>query len=60
MDPNANLAAQIRLARRILDGDESPVDREQSAELLAECVIALDEWIMGGGFLPLAWDKHRG
>jgi hypothetical protein len=55
MDPNANLAAQLRMARRITEGvsgrdyDIADVDR------LAELVLALNEWIARGGFLPAAW-----
>lgn len=49
MDPNANLAEQLRLAR---DPEEWDHD---SGTRLAELVVALDEWIRKGGFLPDAW-----
>lgn len=42
MDPNAVLAE----IRAYVKDDESP---------LAEAVIALDEWMSRGGFLPDAW-----
>jgi hypothetical protein len=53
MDPNANLAEQLQIARRLSEGHESP-----QAERLADLVIALDEWIRIGGFLPDAWDTE--
>jgi len=51
VDPNANLAEQLELARELVD-DENP-----DAARLAELVIALDEWIARGGFLPLRWAR---
>lgn len=63
MDPSANLREQLKLARRLVDGEE-PDDNPVAvgayavdAARLAELVIALDEWIKGGGFLPAPW--HR-
>jgi len=53
MDPNANLEEQIQIASDILSGNED----EQDAERLAELVIALDEWISMGGFLPNIWKE---
>lgn len=51
MDPEANLAEQLRLCERISRGDhdESDVDR------LVELVLSLHEWITRGGFLPARW-----
>lgn len=51
MDPNANLEEQLRLAEAILDEGEE-------GNRLAELVLALDEWIRRGGFLPEAWGKR--
>jgi hypothetical protein len=51
MDPNANLAEQLKLAARILDG-AAP---EEDAERLAELVLALDEWLRRSGGLPREW-----
>lgn len=50
MDPNANLEEQLKLSRALvwLDGG-------RYATRLAELVIALDEWIRKGGFLPARW-----
>lgn len=55
MDPDVNLAKQLRIADRILESDES--DRLGATEL-AELVIALNEWLSRGGFLPAAWRTH--
>ena len=58
MDPNANLDAQIEIARRVVknyqDPDSNGVDQDD-ANQLAELVIALDDWIREGGFLPRKW-----
>lgn len=54
MDPNENLKQQLQMAKDILDG----VHFDQEGEL-AELVLALDEWIMGGGFLPTDWNRPR-
>lgn len=63
MDPDANLSEQLDLAANILteldaEGGTRPPNYESianQAQLLAELVFALDEWITGGGFLPEAW-----
>jgi hypothetical protein len=70
MDPNANLAQQLDIAKRILaliDGDgeisgtAAIADRVIAlAEELAERVEALDHWITGGGFLPERWAEVQG
>ena len=58
MDPNANLDAQIEIARRVVKNYQDPnsngVDQDD-ANQLAELVIALDDWIREGGFLPRKW-----
>ena len=46
MDPNANLLEQLRLA-------------SNQGGRLAELVIALDDWIARGGFLPTRWDPAK-
>ena len=51
MDPNANLAEQLRLADQIQNSEWSNED----AALLAELVEALAAWLESGGFLPEAW-----
>lgn len=67
MDPDANLQEQRALATRIgarsdggmhdgRTGDlRHDVDQMHDALRLAELVLALDEWIAGGGFLPATW-----
>lgn len=51
MDPNDNLSEQLALAELIQRGNCS----EEDYDRLAELVLALDEWIRGGGFLPDVW-----
>jgi hypothetical protein len=53
MDPNANLAEQLRLARYVQRGTATP----REIDRLAELVEALDEWLRGGGVLPTAWER---
>lgn len=53
MDPDANLAEQLRIVQRVNDGKADTDD----AYRLADLVEALHEWIAGGGFLPKAWKK---
>jgi hypothetical protein len=58
MDPNANLAEQIRLARFLQN--EAYIDTRgalNQAERLAALVLALDEWISNSGFIPKEWQK---
>jgi len=53
MDVN-ELLAQIRvLAGRLVNGDMN----EEAAEL-AEKVIAMDEWLTTGGYLPQVWQGN--
>ena len=56
MDPDTNVCEQLSLARRIIVqiDSEKPVDKDE-ANYLAELVLALDEWIRNGGFLPARW-----
>lgn len=56
MDPRANLREQLELARRIVDCNDADVD---DAPRLAELVLALNEWIGMGGFLPPQWTEVR-
>lgn len=58
MDPDANLAEIRRIVARVTWGADS-VDHIHDLERLAELVEALDNWIVGGGFLPTAWPKGR-
>lgn len=58
MDPNANLREQLELALQIVTEDQSPDVLEAAANRLADLVLALDEWIAKGGFLPARWSKR--
>lgn len=75
MDPNSNLAEQLRLCQRLDDRsgacgvckgnvpEAEPCTQShiagslEDAARLAELVLALNEWIMRGGFLPVPWQK---
>lgn len=72
MDPNANLNEQLYLAteiEKILKAcrHDGVMNADQRADIiskglrLAELIGALDEWIIGTGFLPERWtrDKER-
>ena len=66
MDPNANIAEQLDLAAEIL-ADIDRADPEEdidaldavlaNAEKLAQLVLALNQWIATGGFLPERWAR---
>jgi hypothetical protein len=60
MDPNAALAEIRHLAASIRNSASKSVDRAVAAdgERLADMVLALDDWMKRGGFLPADW-KHR-
>lgn len=53
MDPNCNLDEMLQLAKTI--SSDGWVPDPQQAERLAELVVALDGWIMKGGFRPTRW-----
>ncbi len=68
MDPNANLAEQLKLAGRLMclwdacseDGEhtqEQLDDIAHDAIRLGELVLNLNEWIGKGGFLPQRWNR---
>lgn len=52
MDPTANLKEQLELATQLIDTGEDVANRSYR---LAELVLALNEWILKGGFLPTPW-----
>lgn len=56
MDPEANLDEQLLIARKLLDSNAMDLDTEDGLRL-CELVIALNEWIRGGGFLPPQWKQ---
>ncbi len=56
MDPDANLRRQLAIARaavNVEDADDTLVE-------LSELVLALDEWITRGGFMPSRWARASG
>ena len=60
MDPDANLEEQLRIASRLIEAiDNERRIRPDDVEGLASLVLALDEWIRGGGFLPADWHRRR-
>lgn len=54
MDPNENLREQKELAEYLVNRADAT-----KAERLAELVLALDEWVANGGFLPERWYLAR-
>lgn len=56
MDPNATLDRMLSLAALLQDQDDP--DPETGAEL-ATLVLAMNDWIARGGFLPAAWAIGR-
>lgn len=64
MDPDSNLNDQVILAKWIIDMDGEQLTPEAAALLgqqalaLAESVLALNDWISKGGFLPLPWSSR--
>lgn len=59
MDPNANLAEQLRLANAVLAAEsDEPGERDVRLVRLSELVVSLHEWLSGGGFKPDIW-THR-
>jgi hypothetical protein len=59
MDPDANLRRQLAIARAAVTVDGA----DDTLVELSELVLALDEWITMGGFVPARWntvrDAHR-
>ena len=54
MDPNTCLKDILDLAAIVLDGDGHLENHQEYR--LAELVVALSEWMAGGGFVPDVWD----
>ena len=53
MDPDKNLEEQRTLTKWIIEHEGKDCSAESLR--LAELVIALDEWLQGGGFVPKGW-----
>lgn len=61
MDPDATLANIRALVKRRID-EADTLENDEVYDLsneLAEAVLALDEWLIRGGFLPTAWQKGQ-
>lgn len=60
MDPTANLAEQLAIAQGVIDiadrRDTNDINGRDALRL-AELVLALNEWIVKGGFLPEQWKR---
>lgn len=56
MDPNATLKEILEIAERMISVDDRDAGEliEDSLQLV-ELVMALDEWMTKGGFLPEKW-----
>lgn len=55
MDPDANLARQLELAKQIVYECERGIVRDEYAVELAYGFLDLHEWLSRGGFKPKAW-----
>lgn len=59
MDPDDNLRNQLELAEAIIDQyDQYGEVGNYAAFELATLVLALQEWIQRGGYIPFAWRNH--
>lgn len=56
MDPNANLEEMLKLAKRLLE-EEDTRSIVHDSNRLSELVLAMDEWMSRGGFPPKKWEK---
>ena len=56
MDPNMTLIELLVHAYAVQSDDNPTTERE---DRMAELVIALNDWIVGGGFLPINWQFPR-
>lgn len=60
MDPNAALAELVDIARQHqAELDDESRNRHADTGQMADLVLALHEWLTGGGFLPAAWNAGR-
>jgi hypothetical protein len=59
MDPDACLKIVLANVQTVLalEDDEEQTEFQQAAAVLAEHVLALDAWIVAGGFLPERWKR---
>ncbi|QLF83651.1 hypothetical protein SEA_REDWATTLEHOG_148 [Gordonia phage RedWattleHog] len=54
MDPDQLLEAIQRNATQLTERHSA-----EQAETLAQDILALDEWLSKGGFLPKEWARNR-
>lgn len=59
MDPDTNLEEQLELSQEIVDSQETGFNHHEQSWRLAELVLALDEWVKKGGFLPQQWQVKK-
>ena len=60
MDPNANLAEQITIAKTIHSEEiDNLITLAINAGRLAELILSLNEWIQLNGALPDLWKVGR-
>lgn len=62
MDPNVVRDRVVKLAERLVDAEPAHLEWQNlfsSAAELADAVLALDEWLQKGGFLPRGWQGTR-
>lgn len=60
MDPDRCLADLLGEARQVLADDANVEVHADSAVEMAASILALHDWLAGGGFLPAAWASGRG
>jgi hypothetical protein len=53
MDPDENLRRALAIARAAVNVE----DADPTLVELSELVLALDDWISAGGFLPSRWSR---
>jgi hypothetical protein len=60
MDPDVTLREILSLANEIVAiAEEDPNEYDANSVELAERALDLDDWLVGGGFLPRAWKQRR-
>jgi len=57
MDPDKNLEEQLEIAERLINEALTRIERDNLGEELAERVLAMNEWVGNGGFLPVAYQS---
>jgi hypothetical protein len=58
VDPNETLSRLLAIAKGVQRGEDTGVgyDAEACALEMSELVLALDKWLVHGGFLPRVWN----